>query len=64
MVVRCKKSHYLMGNWDMISDRSYKAWPEFDGEEDASSAVSHEEMDDPLETVDSSPIDEADDVHL
>lgn len=57
---------YLMGNCSMISDRSYKAPLEFpenedDADEDASSAISDEVMDDPLETSESSPIDEVDD---
>lgn len=59
-----------MGNWSMISERSYKAPLELefkDDDEDASSAVSDEAMDDPLEASESCPIDEvADDdiVHL
>lgn len=51
---------YLMGNWDMRSDKSYKDPLELDEkDEDASSVVSNEEdIEDPSEFVEASPIDE------
>ncbi|GFP83890.1 hypothetical protein PHJA_000532600 [Phtheirospermum japonicum] len=68
-VVKDNVLTYLMGNCVMISERSYKARlaeNEDDAEEEASSAISDEVMDDPFETVDSCPIDEVvdDDEHF
>lgn len=47
-----------MGSWDMRSDKSYKDPLEY---EDASSVVSNEEdIEDPLEIVESSPMEDED----
>lgn len=51
-----------MGNWDMRDDKSYKAPSELgeqeEGDEDASSVVSSEDEQDPLDMVDPSPMDD------
>lgn len=54
-----------MGNWSMISERSYRAPLQLeindDDDDDASSTVSDEVMEDPFEASESSPIDEDED---
>ncbi|KAL6996393.1 hypothetical protein U1Q18_006521, partial [Sarracenia purpurea var. burkii] len=54
-----RRSNYLMGSWIMSCDKSSKGPTELDedeckvGGEDASSAMSDDEDDDPFEAVDS-----------